>query len=83
MKRSEMITKKDFKIVGYWYNGRLQGQENLYYYQIVIKKNGQVFGDGFRSKRKAEQWLGVRIRLANQIKAGKISMNDVNRRLGR
>lgn len=72
MKRSEMITKKDFLIRGYWYRGMLQGQENLYFYEVVIKKTGKVFGDKFTSKREAERWLGVRIRLANKIKSGEI-----------
>ena len=81
MKRSDAVTKKDFNIIGYWHRGRLQGQENLYLYRITIKRTGKQIAEGFTSKRKAEQWLGVRIQLANQIKAGKISMDDINRRV--
>ena len=72
MKRSEMITKKDFDIVCYRHGGRLQGQENLFLYKIVIKKTGTIFCDGFTSKRSAEQWLSPRIKAANLMKAGKI-----------
>ena len=74
MKRSEMITKKDFIIRGYWKRGMLRGQENDFRYEIIIgkgAKKGQTFADGFTSKRKAEQWLGVRIRIANDMRRGK------------
>lgn len=75
MKRSEMITKKDFDFVHYRHGGRLQGQENLWLYMIVIRKNGKIFADGFSSKRSAEQWLGPRIKAANMIRAGKIQID--------
>ena len=66
-----MITKKHFDIVSYWKGSRLQGQENLWVYKVVLKKNGKVVKDGFTSKRAAEQWLGKTIKIANQIRSSK------------
>lgn len=72
MKRSEMITKKDFVIAWEWQRGMLQGQENYGYYVITSKCKGIRLADGFSSKRSAEAWLGKQIKLANKIKSGEI-----------
>ena len=58
--------KKDFEIVWVWHRGRLQGQENRGWYHI--RYNGKDLQDGFSSKRKAEQWLGVWLKKANAIR---------------
>lgn len=75
MKRSEMITKKDFIIKWEWNRGMLQGQENDGYYIIVSKKKGVRLPHKFSSKRSASAWLGKTIKIANKIKSGEIQIN--------
>lgn len=72
MKREEMITKADFCIEWEWQRGRLQGKENYGYYVITVKRTGVRLAGGFSSKRSASAWLGKKIKIANEIKAGKI-----------
>lgn len=74
MKRSEMITKKDFVIKCEFTGSQLRGQENQVHYVIYKKGTGLRIGwkHRFYTKRSAEAWLGRQIKLANEIKAGKI-----------
>lgn len=66
------ITKKDFDIVWEWERGRLQGQENYGYYIVRTKKTGHRFRHHFSSKRAASAWLGKQIKMANDIRSGRI-----------
>lgn len=72
MKRSEMISKKDFDIRLERTGSMLRGQENQCCYRIYAKGSGLMVGRNFYTKRSAEAWLGKTIKLANEIKAGKV-----------
>lgn len=69
---SKKITKNDFDVVWEWQRGRLQGQENYGYYIIRAKKSGKEVARGFPSKRAASAWLGENIKIANEIRQGRI-----------
>lgn len=76
------ITKKDFDIVWEWERGRLQGQENYGYYIVRTKKTGHRFRHHFSSKRAASAWLGKQIKIANEIRSGRIAVErDENGRI--
>ena len=66
------ITKKDFDIVWEWERGMLRGQENYGYYIVRAKKTGHQFSHHFSSKRAASAWLGKQIKMANDIRSGRI-----------
>ena len=66
------ITKKDFEVVWEWQRGMLRGQENYGYYIIRAKKSGKEVARGFSSKRAASAWLGANIKIANEIRQGRI-----------
>ena len=59
----------DFKIKGDWYNGRLQGQQGQYRYQIYfggdISPLETKSGSSFTSKAKASDWLRKFLKEAN------------------
>ena len=71
---SKKITKKDFDVVWEWQRGRLQGQENYGNYVIRAKKSGKEVARGFSSKRAASEWLGKNIKIANEIRDGRIAV---------
>ena len=69
---SRRITKKDFDIRLERTGSRLAGQENQICYRIYKKGSGFQIGRNFYTKRSAEAWLGKTIKIANEIRSGRI-----------
>lgn len=59
-------TKKDFRIYGHFTGSRLRGCEHEYVYDIYY--GSKMIEYGFSSKRKAEAWLGEKLRKMNAIR---------------
>lgn len=59
-------TKKDFRIEGHFTGSRLRGCEHEYVYDIYY--GSSRIETGFSSKRKAEVWLGEKLRKMNAIR---------------
>ena len=70
MKRSEMITSKDFILRGEWDRPNYGDLTPRYYYTIHAKKTGVQIGGRYRSKRDAYAYLGKVIKVANKLKSG-------------
>ena len=61
-------TKKDFRIRGHFTGSRLAGREHEYAYDIYYGDSMKTIETGFSSKRKAEAWLGEKLRKMNAIR---------------
>lgn len=70
MRRSEMITRKDFILCGEWDRPNYGDLTPRYYYTIHTKKTGDQIGGRYSSKRAAYAYLGKCIKVANKLKSG-------------
>ena len=76
MKRSEMITRKDFILRGEWDRPNYGDLTPRYYYTIHTVKTGDQIGGRYSSKRAAYAHLGKVIKVANKLKSGEWIIED-------